>query len=164
MNKLTYTNACDDDNSIAGSPWNRHKGNDNLESGDWAIACVQVDRRIEPSLMRMTTFSPFQYQVQFKLMIQISDSISSYTTTTALLFVANLPIVILFPFGGSVTQCHYLINAEMENDDALFITQIWTTNSNNWDSEWKHIVSINFGRTHIPKAYNVDVHCEKRHI
>lgn len=74
---------------------NRDKGNDNLECGDWTIdrmneqqpiACVQTDRRIKP-LMRMTTFSPFQYQVQLELLIQLSDNIisssSSYITTTS---------------------------------------------------------------------------------
>lgn len=46
--------------------------------------------------MRTTTFSPFQYQVQFKLTIQMSDNI----TAIVLLVVANLPIAILFSLGG----------------------------------------------------------------
>lgn len=81
MNKLTYTNACDNDddddndNSIA---MNRDKGNGNLESGDWTIEEINNTSHVyKLSLLRTTTISPFQYQVQLKLMIQISDSISN---------------------------------------------------------------------------------------
>lgn len=102
------------------------------------------------SLMRMTTFNPFQYQVQSKLMIQISDNIGYITATVVV--VANLPIVIWNTlaciFIWWLRRCYYLINSKIEND-ALFITQIRTTNSNNWDSEWKYTVSINFGRIEI---------------
>lgn len=102
------------------------------------------------SLMRMTTFNPFQYQVQSELMIQISDNIGYITATVVV--VANLHIVIWKTlaciFIWWLRRCYYLINSKIEND-ALFITQIRTTNSNNWDSEWKRRVSINFGRTEI---------------
>lgn len=145
---------------------NRHKGNDNLECGDWAIACVQIDRRLE-TLMRMTTFSPFQYQVQFKLMIQISDSISNDIT---LLFVANLPIVAVFPFGvcRTVPLFNKLRNRKWRC--SVYYTNVWTTNSQiigtvNESTSCQSTLAVpKCVYTHTENVYNVDVHWKETHL